>query len=127
MLPLLLVLSCSTDQQLGRIPDAPSVLLDALEGADALRQGQGTVLITGTVSDTHDAPDSLALTWEYADVTFEDVSDAAGNVSLELDVDLLAPGPQVGQIMNALAEAQAVGEIGTADEALAWARGFLKG
>lgn len=95
MLPLLLVLACSTDQQLGRIPDAPSVLLDALDGADALRQGQGTVLITGTVSDSYDAPDSLSLTWDYADLTVDDVSDAAGNVSLEIDIDLLAPGPQV--------------------------------
>jgi putative nucleotidyltransferase with HDIG domain len=39
----------------------------------------------------------------------------------------LTPGPQVGQVMNALAEAQAVGEIGSADEALAWAERFLKG
>lgn len=37
----------------------------------------------------------------------------------------LAPGRQVGQIMNALAEAQAVGEIATPEEALAWAADWV--
>lgn len=39
----------------------------------------------------------------------------------------LPPSRVVGQVMNALAEAQAVGEINTTEEALAWAAAFLKG
>ncbi|MBP7964391.1 MAG: hypothetical protein KA003_20575, partial [Caldilineaceae bacterium] len=39
----------------------------------------------------------------------------------------LPPSRLVGQVMNALAEAQAVGEINTTEEALAWAAAFLKG
>ncbi len=37
----------------------------------------------------------------------------------------LPPSRVVGQVMNALAEAQAVGEISTAEEALAWAATWM--
>ncbi len=37
----------------------------------------------------------------------------------------LSPGPQIGKILDGLQEAQAVGEVRTKEEALAWAQRFL--
>ena len=38
----------------------------------------------------------------------------------------LPPGPRLGEILSALAEAQAIGEVGSREEALAWVERFLK-
>ncbi len=39
----------------------------------------------------------------------------------------LEPGPRIGELLEAIREAQAEGEVRTREEALAWARGMLKG
>ena len=38
----------------------------------------------------------------------------------------LQPGPQIGEILSRLREAQAVGEIETKEEALDWVQRFLR-
>ena len=38
----------------------------------------------------------------------------------------LKPGPQIGKLLDAIREAQAVGDVHTADEALQWAESYLK-
>lgn len=90
---ILFFLACNPDQKLGVIPKPPEVVLVAPANASELRQGQGLISITGTVSDSFDDPDELDLVWTTPTGELEDRSDADGNVLFELDIDSLSPGP----------------------------------
>ncbi|MCK6503488.1 lamin tail domain-containing protein [Myxococcota bacterium] len=94
MSPLLLLLACNNDQGITMIPEPPVVDITSPLGAEEFRQGQGAILVQAVVSDSRDAPGDLDLTWTVGENELEAQADDLGAVFLELDPDLLQPGPQ---------------------------------
>ena len=72
----------------------------------------------------------LATTRMLLDAIFRDRSQQVAPIPLlngrQLMAELgLKPGPRVGELLEGLREAQATGEVSTADEAWAWLRGHV--
>ncbi len=82
---------CQLDQGISRIPSPPTVSLDAVD--PPLRQDGPVVQLDGAVSDEHDAPADLALSWTLDDAPWSpEVTREAGLVSVPLDPAVLSVG-----------------------------------
>ncbi|MDP2315690.1 MAG: lamin tail domain-containing protein [Pseudomonadota bacterium] len=91
---LALASGCANDSGFKRINAAPTVEIAAPVDGESFRQGAGLLVLTGLVADSYDEPQGLLVRLAVADADPVDVTpDPDGNVTAEVDVDLLALGP----------------------------------
>jgi hypothetical protein len=88
----LLLAGCAIDTDLKRHNDNPVAALTAPVDGAVLRQGGGLLLVVGTVYDSRDDADALAVTLTANGADVPVAVDADGGVGASLDVDLLPLG-----------------------------------
>lgn len=90
---LTLLVACTGDNRIDRIPHAPSIAITSPELDQLFRLGEGPIPLIGTAEDSVDAAEDLDATWQLDDSEpWDDSVSSEGQIADQLETDGLELG-----------------------------------